>query len=409
MGTVIEYFKMAIYNIRANKMRSLLTMLGIIIGISSVVTIFSCGTGIKNGILSELSMLTGNYFEVTTFTDEIYTPEEMDEIVEKVPHVTDYMYTRGMLAEISNSKGNFKTILILNDEHGPEYDPMLGKLKYGSFYTKEDCDNHKLFCVLSDANAKKIFGHENVVGTELVINVCGLDIPFTVKGVLQTEDMGSLLTSNSAKYDAIVYAPMDSVYANFDEENEGRSNVIVFTDSSDTVVESSRMTETILKANHNDQTGDAVYVYEMISMLDSINLVVLGITAFICMVAAISLLVGGIGVMNIMLVSVTERTKEIGIRKSIGARTSSILWQFLIESGTLSLTGGIIGLILGYLGGFLLCTIAGLIVNSSIIPSFNPAIIMGVVLFSVAIGIFFGIYPARKAARLTPIDALRHR
>ena len=136
--------------------------------------------------------------------------------------------------------------------------------------------------------------------------------------------------------------------------------------------------------------------------MTQINDVLGYITVFVVFVAAISLLVGGIGVMNIMLVSVTERTREIGIRKALGARTSSIMTQFLSESAIISLTGGVIGIILGILGAFLLCALIGLT------PKVNFSTVFGATFFSSAVGIFFGIYPAKKAAKLSPIEALRH-
>ena len=150
--------------------------------------------------------------------------------------------------------------------------------------------------------------------------------------------------------------------------------------------------------------------YEMASSVSSIKSILAGITAFIMMVAAISLFVGGVGVMNIMLVSVTERTREIGIRKSLGARTSSIMWQFLIESGLISLTGGIIGIIVGYIFSSVACVVAHMVKDTlNFTPAFNPLLILGIAIFSMGIGIFFGLYPAGKAARMTPIDALRHK
>ena len=136
--------------------------------------------------------------------------------------------------------------------------------------------------------------------------------------------------------------------------------------------------------------------------MKSMNQMLGMVTAFISFVAGISLLVGGIGVMNIMLVSVTERTREIGIRKALGARTGSILLQFLAEAGIITLLGGLIGIFLGILGGRLVGAIAG------ITPAVNPAVVIGASVFSCGIGIFFGIYPAKKAARLSPIEALRH-
>jgi putative ABC transport system permease protein len=160
-----------------------------------------------------------------------------------------------------------------------------------------------------------------------------------------------------------------------------------------------------------DKRGEnQFYTFEITSLVGGISKILSGITAFVMLVAALSLFVGGVGVMNIMLVSVTERTREIGIRKSLGARTSSIMWQFLIEAGLISLTGGIIGIIFGYAFSGLACGVIHLIQKSiNMTPDFNPLLILGVAIFSMGIGVVFGLYPAGKAAKMTPIDALRHR
>ena len=145
------------------------------------------------------------------------------------------------------------------------------------------------------------------------------------------------------------------------------------------------------------------------SVLEGFSAILNVITVFIVMIAMISLLVGGIGIMNIMLVSVTERTKEIGIRKALGARTGSILFQFLVEAGTISLLGGVIGILVGIGGSTLICSLAGSIAQMNIVADYNPFFILMVALFSSGIGVFFGLYPARKAAKLTPIEALRRK
>ena len=141
--------------------------------------------------------------------------------------------------------------------------------------------------------------------------------------------------------------------------------------------------------------------------MDKVNMIINGVTIFISFVAAISLVVGGVGVMNIMLVSVTERTQEIGIRKALGARVSSIMIQFLAESAVLTAVGGALGILIGYLGAELLCFIASQVIKMKVVATINPLIVLGVVAFSAIIGMFFGMYPARKAAKLSPIEALR--
>ena len=163
----------------------------------------------------------------------------------------------------------------------------------------------------------------------------------------------------------------------------------------------------ILEARHNVRGEDAFYINSFDSYMEKINQVIGYVTLFIGFVSAISLLVGGVGVMNIMLVSVTERTSEIGIRKALGARTGSIMTQFLAEAAMITFVGGILGVILGYGGAELLCFIVSKVAKMSVHISVNFLIVLGATVFSVGIGLFFGIFPAKKAADLSPIEALR--
>ncbi|MCQ2518877.1 MAG: ABC transporter permease [Lachnospiraceae bacterium] len=404
-----EYCKMAFFNLRANKMRSFLTMLGIIIGISSVVMIFSCGDGIKNGLFRELEGIAGNYCTVTSFTGLTYTKDEIEDVIERVPHATDYMFSDMWVATGENTKGEFKFIIQMCGERYLETQSQT-EIKKGRFFTKEEYDNFENGVVVDERFAKNVYGYTDIVGKEITVDLAKSgSMKCRIIGVVGDKQASSSLFVYSDKVSGMIYAPYTTVCNEMGWSYNESPEVIVFADSMDNVENVSAAIGRILRANHQDTTGDAVYVYELNSYMKIFNSILTAVTLFICFVAGISLLVGGIGVMNIMLVSVTERTKEIGIRKSLGARTSSILWQFLIESGTLSLLGGVIGMIFGYLGGMLLCFIAGSLIKSSILPSFNPFLVLGVSVFSAGIGIIFGIYPAGRAARLTPIEALRHR
>jgi putative ABC transport system permease protein len=184
------------------------------------------------------------------------------------------------------------------------------------------------------------------------------------------------------------------------------SSVLISSDS-DNVNETLKRIVNILEARHDVRGEEQFYIDSFDSYMEKINQVIGYVTLFIGFVSAISLMVGGIGVMNIMLVSVTERTSEIGIRKALGARTGSIMTQFLAEAAMITFVGGIIGVLLGYAGAEGLCLIVGKITKMPIHISVNVLVALGAALFSAGVGLFFGIFPAKKAAELSPIEALR--
>ena len=196
--------------------------------------------------------------------------------------------------------------------------------------------------------------------------------------------------------------PMTTLGSQYGFYVESFDGFYIIGESAEYATDIAKQSISILEGRHNIRGEDRLMLENFNDYMTQINDVLGYITVFVVFVAAISLLVGGIGVMNIMLVSVTERTREIGIRKALGARTSSIMTQFLSESAIISLTGGVIGIILGILGAFLLCALIGLT------PKVNFSTVFGATFFSSAVGIFFGIYPAKKAAKLSPIEALRH-
>lgn len=197
------------------------------------------------------------------------------------------------------------------------------------------------------------------------------------------------------------YIPLNSGLPLLNEEPQYESIYLISNDKSQNTAMGDAAVR-ILEARHNNSGRNVYYSQDLSAQLDMINEVMSLVTRFIVAVAAISLLVGGIGVMNIMLVSVTERTREIGIRKSLGAKTNAILMQFLTESTIITLIGGVIGLVIGVIGAYIFCAVGGFD------PVFTPSSIFLTVLFSAGVGIVFGVYPAKKAAEMSPIEALRH-
>ncbi|MBQ1489276.1 MAG: ABC transporter permease [Lachnospiraceae bacterium] len=423
MGRFLEYWKMAYFNIRMNKARAFLTMLGIIIGIASVVGILSIGSGFSNWVSGSLNGLVGSDFTVYSNGDDEIPKSVMDSLVNKYPEITGYserISARGTAIDTKNKEVDV-TISggkpIIQETNSAE-------LLYGRFFTDSDYEEAEPVCVIDTYGAKKLFGYEDVTGKTVSVDAYGRELNLRVIGVRKSNqseasDYNEKNVSDDGEESAIVVGvfedpslqfevPSSYIYRTFGLDMDRYYQVTVFVDEPAHVAEASRKSGRYIEAVMDKRGENAIGVMELTSLVDGLTKVLGGITAFVMLVAAISLFVGGVGVMNIMLVSVTERTREIGIRKSLGARTSSILWQFLIESGMISLTGGIIGTIIGYAFSSLACVIVHLVKNTiSIKPDFNILLILGVAVFSMGIGIFFGLYPAGKAARMTPIDALR--
>jgi putative ABC transport system permease protein len=298
-------------------------------------------------------------------------------------------------------KGTFETSVISVNQYY-----SMGNtngIKYGSFISEDEVYNARRVCVLMAADAKRLFGTEKAVGMTLNLNVDGVTGEFTVIGV--TEDYGEMIMKMMEMFgerSIQLYIPYTTSESLFNLDVSKAYDLEVYTDRADLDVSQDKIIR-FLEAHKGLRGQDAIYSYNSNDDSDEIDQMMTLITTFMSMVAAISLLVGGIGVMNIMLVSVTERTREIGIRKSIGARTRSILIQFLAESSIITLIGGVFGIILGLVIAAVVCKLA----NFSYIVT--PSSIIISTLFSSVIGIFFGIYPARKAAKLKPVDALSRR
>lgn len=404
-----EYVKMALKNIWANKVRPLLTMLGIIIGISSVILILSVGNGATEMITSELGELGKgqiNFYMIEEQEKYYITNEEMDHIREMdgVKAVATQRFFEGTT---ETKKDEFKVnIVAINPDGFTFLDNTYVK---GGPYTEREAEAGKPVCVISEDDAMSLFGSTNVVGMDITITLYDMyDITVTVIGVTESED-DTTITSMYADPSVQVILPPEvfTTTLGMDMDNDISDFYVLKEDD----VDSQKLCYDIvdyLETKHHCK-GDNVYIYDSFDdMMEQINNVINVITIFVAFVASVSLLVGGIGVMNIMLVSVTERTREIGIRKALGAKTGSITFQFLAESAFITLIGGLIGIVLGILGAWLIAGIIGMAVPTmKFAPVLKPSTILLASAFSSAVGLFFGIYPARKAAKLSPIEALR--
>ncbi|MBR1771136.1 MAG: ABC transporter permease [Lachnospiraceae bacterium] len=403
MTQLYEYVKIALMNIKSNKGRSVLTMLGIIIGISSVIMIISIGNGVKGGINGELNSLAGGqiYIYVNQENEEgleiEFTNDDIDALQEKVPHIKAVTPSWGFPGSFTGRRGTFDGSASMGMP-GLQYsnsDPIVK----GRYFNDNDYYTANKVCVLTEGSARTLFGTTNVLGMEVEANLYGVIQDFTIIGIRQdnASKLMGLLNSDTVSMEC----PLSVLEANFGFQVP-MNDLLIISDGPMYASEVAEKSVRLMENRHNVRGQNVISVQNFNDYMGQINQILNYITIFVVFVAAISLMVGGIGVMNIMLVSVTERTREIGIRKALGARTGSILLQFLAESVIITLLGGLIGILIGVAGAAIVCGAIGFRV------SINLATVLGASLFSSAVGIFFGIYPARKAAKLSPIEALRH-
>lgn len=404
ISSLLENFKMAVDSIISNKMRSFLTMLGIIIGISSVIAIISLGAGGQESITGEFEKLGSSTVNVSTDTtkaseSDLITFEDIKQIKNKVDtarYVAPSVSKNGVaISDTSNKRAsisgtNTDGFIIQNTE-----------FLYGRAFNEREYTEGKNVVIIDEDSATDLFGYTDVTGKSIKIGSAKSPIKATIIGVTVSPFGSTFKNMGRNQRPGIFYVPatlLQNMYSN----EFSIDKISIMASDKDTLEETGNSAKNVLESRHNNRGKDIYTAQGALSQLEQINNVLGIFTTFIGAVAAISLIVGGIGVMNIMLVSVTERTREIGIRKAIGATTNKILLQFLTESVIISLIGGIIGLLVGITGAYAIGSFA------SITPSLSISAIVGVIAFSSAVGIFFGIYPARKAAKLDPIEALRY-
>ena len=387
-------FSMAISSIINNKMRSFLTMLGIIIGIMAVIVLVS----VMNGLTGEVTDMF-NEVGTTSITVSIQPrsikkldPDDMfdwaNQNSELSSQVSPNLTLSGTVKTSSSGDDSIMTSCKGVSENYIDMKDMT--VAFGRFLQYIDCEREMKTCVIGTYQALYFFNSASgALNQELKIN----GVPYKIVGVLEeTED------STESSGDDIIYIPYTTAMKA--SGSTVVSSYTVMATSEDTVTPAVNSIKTLL----NDKIGDSDYytVTSMLSMIDTMTDIMNKMSMVLVAIAGISLLVGGIGIMNIMLVSVTERTREIGIRKSLGAKHKHIMTQFVMEAATVSCLGGIIGIILGST----LAVLAGKLLGMSTNPSIGAiGVAFGV---SVAIGIAFGFLPARKAAQLNPIDALRY-
>ncbi len=400
----------ALRALMANKLRSGLTMLGIVIGVGAVVALLSIGTGAQAAITNRIEGIGANLITVFSGSRNQFTPagagggatapltyEEAQQLkgLPGVAAVSPQVQSRQAM-KYQSKQSNAQVVGVLPDFSIAHPD----QLDHGRFISQSDINSKSRVAIVGSQIVTDLFGGVDPVGKSLKIN----GILFQIIGVMKSQGSGGFGFSR----DATTYVPLTTAFARLSRQRVGNeqtvSTIEVSATDSDSIPPAINAITEKLRTLHKIRAGaqDDFSVLSQADILSAATQVTGVLTVFLGAIAGISLVVGGIGIMNIMLVSVTERTREIGLRKAVGARKRDILYQFLTETVTLSLLGGVIGILVGA-GISALVNASGLI--STVVSAESVALAFG---FSAAVGLFFGIYPANRAAGLKPIEALRY-
>jgi putative ABC transport system permease protein len=404
--SLFEAARMAVHGVLANRLRSFLTLLGISIGVASVIILVAVGRGSAASVQSQIEGLGTNLLTIqpggglfgrrassaSTFT--FLTEQDVKLLQDKttapdIKSVTPVVTASSVTASVGALTVTPTTVAGTT----PAYqEARKAAVAEGTFITDADVTGHARDVVIGTTISSDLFGTADPLGQTLKLN----GVSYTVEGLLTSKG-----SNGFQDQDSIVLLPTTTAQDYLVGHSGQLSQILIEATSPSTVNEAQSEATAILTPKHSNSDGSAAFtVQNQASLLQTSSSSTHTFTVLLAAVAAISLLVGGIGVMNIMLVTVTERTREIGIRKAIGARKADILGQFMTEAGLLSVLGGITGVIVGLVGGQF--RIVGV---QPVIQTYSVALALCV---GVAVGLFFGIYPANRAASLRPIEALRY-
>jgi putative ABC transport system permease protein len=413
---IFESFIIAMRSLNANKLRSSLTMLGVIIGVGSVITLMSVGRGAEASITSSITDMGTNLIYLTSKTPGVegmmsmasptysFTLTDAEQIAERVPGVIAVAPTIENYVEVATASDSTLGIV---EATTPEFETALNyPTAEGQFITERNVAARDMVVVLGDTVARELFGDASSVGKKVKIN----GRQFSVIGELEKKG-GQMM---GVSMDSVIVVPITTYQSRLFpgrmiRGEDAIQQLAVAIESADIAdIVSADITDLMMQLHRITEEGKEDFlIMTQEQMLSAIKQVTMILTIFLGAIAGISLVVGSIGIMNIMLVSVTERTREIGIRKAVGAKRRDILLQFLLEAAMLSLTGGVIGIIGGW-GVSWLIAIVSKALGYSIQSMVSADIVLLAIFVSVFIGLASGVYPAMRAARLNPIDALHY-
>ena len=413
-----ENIRLAWEGLRAGKMRAFLTMLGIIIGIGSVIGILTVGSGLTDSINSEMSTLGANNIIVMLqsksnqqsgfmrgYEDkDLMTDDMIEALRARYPDAIKYVSLTSTLASGTAKDGKKTANLSLDGVNTDYFDANDVKMLAGSTITESDIDSHKMKAVVSDKLVNNLFDGDvqAALGKKISVYTDFEIYTFTVVGVYKYEqNMMNMSFAAAEDITTAAYIPI-TVAQKLSGAAEGYASITIMTTSAVSSANFAAVAEHFLNRYYQNNENYQVAAMSMESILSTVDSMMGTVNIAIAAIAAISLLVGGIGVMNIMLVSVTERTREIGTRKAIGATNGNIRMQFVVESVIICSIGGVLGILFGGALGYVGSTLIG----APAVPKLSYILLA--VGFSMAIGIFFGYYPANKAAKMDPVEALRY-